>query len=167
MESLHLALAGSPTILLAFITLLGLLIGSFLNVVIYRLPIMLQRRWHRECLELTTQTVSEAEAPFNLLTPASSCPACGHHIRAWENIPLLSYLWQRGKCSQCSASISAQYPLVELVTALLSFIVIWHFGYSWAGLAALFFTWTLVALTVIDLNTQLLPDNLTYPLLWA
>lgn len=167
MENLHTALESSPVFLMVFVGLLGLTVGSFLNVVIYRLPVMLQRRWHRECLELTTQQTADPEEAFNLITPASTCPSCGHLIRAWENIPVISYLLQKGRCKSCGAKISLQYPLVELATGVLSLLVIWHFGYSWQALAALGFTWVLVALTVIDFNTQLLPDNLTYPLLWA
>lgn len=167
MSEIQYILATNSVVLLIVASVFGLLVGSFLNVVAYRLPIMMERRWKQECAELNPQLPSEPEETFNLVTPASTCPSCGHPIRSWENIPVISYLLQKGKCVSCKSPISAQYPFVELATAILSFIVVWHFGYSWASLAALFFTWTLVALTVIDFNTQLLPDNLTYPLLWA
>ena len=161
-------LATSSVTLLISIALLGLLIGSFLNVVIYRLPVMMQRRWETECASLQTTDTEQSEPAdtFNLILPASTCPDCGHKIGPLENIPLLSYLFLKGRCRSCGSPISAQYPLVELVTALLSALVAWQLGFSWEMLAALIFTWTLIALTVIDLNTQLLPDDLTLPLLW-
>lgn len=158
-------LAASPLALTLTITALGLLIGSFLNVVIYRLPVMMENRWRADCLEHTAE--DESKPPrFNLMTPASTCPHCQHKIRPWENIPIISYLLLRGKCVACKAQISPQYPLVELATAVLSAAVAWQLGFSWLTLAALLFTWTLIALAVIDFNTQLLPDALTLPLLW-
>jgi len=145
---------------------LGLLVGSFLNVVIYRLPIMMQREWQcqaREFLELP----AEAEgAVFNLLLPHSRCPHCDHRIRAWENIPLLSWLALRGKCSACKAPISSRYPLVELACGLLSGYVAWHFGFTWQAGAMLLLTWGLLAMSMIDVDHQLLPDSLVLPLLW-
>ena len=157
----------SPPALLISAGLLGLLVGSFLNVVIYRLPIMMERQWARECAALTGATDEPPhEEPFNLATPRSTCPACGTRLRATENIPLLSYLLQRGKCRHCGTGISLQYPLIELLTAILSALVAWHFGYHWHTLAALIFTWALIALSIIDLKTQLLPDQITQPLLW-
>ncbi|HHJ18926.1 MAG TPA: prepilin peptidase [Gammaproteobacteria bacterium] len=161
-------LATSSVTLLISTALLGLLIGSFLNVVIYRLPVMMQRRWETECASLQTTDAEQSEPAdtFNLILPASTCPDCGHKIGPFENIPLLSYLFLKGRCRSCGSPISAQYPLVELITALLSALVAWQLGFSWEMLAALIFTWTLIALTVIDLNTQLLPDDLTLPLLW-
>jgi len=158
-------LSESPAALMLTVAVLGLLVGSFLNVVIYRLPVMLENRWRADCREATDAPDATAER-FNLVTPASTCPHCQHRIRPWENIPLVSYLLLRGKCIACKARISPQYPLVELATALLSAAVAWQLGFSWLTLAALLFTWTLIALTVIDLNTQLLPDLLTLPLLW-
>lgn len=145
--------------------LFGLLIGSFLNVVVYRLPLMGQR-------ELENYIAHEAgkELPhqdrFNLMVPRSSCPHCGHRITALENIPIVSWLFLRGKCSACKAPISARYPVVEAVTGLLSAFVIWHLGSGWMGLASLAFTYVLIALTLIDYDTKTLPDDLTYPLLW-
>ncbi len=158
-------LATSPAALTITVAVLGLLIGSFLNVVIYRLPLMMENRWRADCQEHAGDEEA-AEATFNLITPASTCPYCQHKIRAWENIPVISYLLLRGKCIACKARISPQYPLVELATAALSAAVAWQLGFSWLTLAALLFTWTLIALTVIDFNTQLLPDSLTLPLLW-
>lgn len=146
---------------------LGLLVGSFLNVVIYRVPKMLHNEWHEQCCELLEQPLpEEPRKPFNLVTPRSTCPRCGHGIKAWENIPIISYLLLRGRCSACQASISVRYPIIEAVTGLLSLVVIYHFGANMAGLAALLLTWALIALTMIDIDTQLLPDNITLPLLW-
>lgn len=145
--------------------LLGLVVGSFLNVVIHRLPRMLERDWQAQCAELRDEPIADAP-PYNLVSPASTCPACGHRIRAWENIPLLSYLLLGGRCSACGAPISIRYPLVELLTGLLSLAVVWQLGPTAQALAGLFLLWGLVALTGIDLDTQLLPDQITLPLLW-
>jgi leader peptidase (prepilin peptidase)/N-methyltransferase len=157
-----------PLFLYGTTLLLGLMLGSFLNVVIHRLPIMLERQWKNECSEyLELETASqEAGQKYNLVVPRSSCPHCGHQITALENIPLLSYLFLKGRCRSCGTHISVQYPLVELLTGLMSLAVILHFGYSIAGIAALIFTWALIALAIIDLKTTLLPDNITLPLLW-
>jgi leader peptidase (prepilin peptidase)/N-methyltransferase len=146
--------------------LFGLLIGSFLNVVIHRLPIMMQRESDNYVASESGQPLPHTDK-YNLVVPRSACPHCGHQITALENIPVLSYLVLRGKCSQCKAPISPRYPLVEAVTGLLSFVLVWHFGSGWAGLSSLFFLYCLVAMTAIDVDTQLLPDDLTYPLLWA
>ncbi len=141
--------------------------GSFLNVVIYRLPVMLDREWRQQCHEyLEIEAPAEQAPKFNLATPASTCPHCGHAIRAWENIPVLSYLLLGGKCSSCKAPISLQYPVIEFVTAVMSLAVAWKYGVSWQTAGALLFTWMLIALTMIDVHKQLLPDNLTLPLLW-
>ena len=145
---------------------LGLLIGSFLNVVIHRLPKMMERQWAEQCAELTGQPVPE-QAPFNLLTPRSRCPHCGHGIRWFENVPVLSWLLLRGRCSQCQARISARYPLVELATGLLFAWCAWRWGWSPAAAAWCGFSTLLVALTLIDWDTTLLPDDITLPLLWA
>ncbi|HGX93032.1 MAG TPA: prepilin peptidase [Candidatus Tenderia sp.] len=146
---------------------LGALVGSFLNVVIHRLPIMMEREWQAQCEELANpETSPRPSEPYNLAVPASSCPGCGHKIRAWENIPLLSYLLLRGKCAGCGAPISFRYPLIEAVTATLSAFVAWHFGFGWEAAAALLLTWALVPLTVIDIDHQLLPDAITLPFLW-
>ena len=143
----------------------GLLVGSFLNVVIHRLPKMLEREWHAQCAELNGNEPKNV-SPFNLFMPHSACPHCGHKISALENIPVISYLLLRGKCKGCSAHISARYPIVETVCGLLSAYVAWHFGFGLAALAALLFIWMLLALTWIDVDTQLLPDDITLPLLW-
>jgi|TARA_R100000935_G_scaffold51708_1_gene78483 leader peptidase (prepilin peptidase)/N-methyltransferase len=144
---------------------LGLLVGSFLNVVIHRLPIMMQRDWRaqaREYLELPAEPAST----FNLILPNSHCPRCDHEIRPWENVPLVSWLALRGKCSSCRAPISSRYPLVELLCGLLSGYVAWHFGFSWQAGAMLLLTWGLLAMSMIDVDHQLLPDSLVLPLLW-
>ncbi|MDH5184666.1 MAG: A24 family peptidase [Gammaproteobacteria bacterium] len=150
------------------IALLGLLIGSFLNVVIYRLPRMLDTEWTTECKKFLKLSDDDAKhAPFNLSLPRSHCPRCHTEIPGWRNIPLISYLLQRGKCHQCGAAISPRYPLVELVTALLSLFLAWHYGAVPQLIPALFFSWALIALFVIDLHHQLLPDQITLPLLWT
>ena len=145
--------------------LLGLCVGSFLNVVIHRLPKMLEREWHAQCAELRGEPLPDTQV-FNLAVPRSRCPNCGHLIRALENIPVLSYLMQMGRCKGCAAPISLRYPTVELFTALASAWLAAHFGFGLAAAGALLFLWVLVALTGIDFDTQLLPDNLTLPLLW-
>lgn len=162
-------LSASRAWLLVTTGLFSLLIGSFLNVVIYRLPIMLEQQWKRDCHELLGKPTTETELsqPFNLVVPRSQCPTCGHKITAIENIPLVSYLALKGKCIGCKTPISIQYPLVELGTALLSMLVAWKVGFSLELLGLLGFTWILVALFMIDAQTMLLPDVLTYPLLWA
>jgi leader peptidase (prepilin peptidase)/N-methyltransferase len=162
-------LEANPVIFLCVVGLYGLLIGSFLNVVIYRVPVILDSLWrHRaqSTLELPLDQEDEP-APFNLLVPRSSCPHCGHQIRAWENIPVLSYLWLRGKCAGCGASISVRYPFVELLTAVVSVITAWHFGVSLTTLAALVLVWALIALAFIDYDHQILPDAITIPFVWA
>jgi leader peptidase (prepilin peptidase) / N-methyltransferase len=149
--------------------LVGLLVGSFLNVVIYRTPVMLLRRWREECRELngdTTALATPAEA-LNLLTPRSRCPHCGHAIRALENIPVLSWLVLHGKCSVCQQPISARYPAVETLTAVLTAVTAWHFGYGAVGLAAIALVWVLIALSFIDIDHHLLPDVIVLPALWA
>jgi len=146
--------------------LLGLCVGSFLNVVIYRLPKMMEQDWQLQCAELRGETPSTA-TPFNLARPRSRCPHCGHSISALENIPLLSYLLiLRGKCSACGARISLRYPLVETLTGALSAYAVWHFGPGITAVGAMLLIWALIALTFIDLDTQLLPDSITLPLLW-
>lgn len=144
----------------------GLCIGSFLNVVIHRLPRMLEQGWRTQCAELSGD-VAPPVPRYNLIVPRSQCPACGHRIGALENVPVFSYLFLRGHCLACNASISARYPIVEIITAALTVAAIVRFGATPAGLAASVFLWLLVALTFIDFDTQLLPDNLTLPLLWA
>ncbi len=157
-------------LLLTATLFLGLLVGSFLNVVAWRVPRMLEREWHGQCRELLgitpEHTATADEAPYNLVTPRSRCPLCDHAITALENIPLLSYLVLRGRCSACGAKISPRYPIIEAATGLLSLLVVWQLGPTPQALAGLLLLWSLIALTVIDLDHQLLPDNLTLPLLW-
>lgn len=153
--------------LIAVAFVIGLSLGSFLNVVIFRLPIMLETSWRTQCNELLAISRSaEAKPSFNLIAPRSRCPKCGHLIGALENIPVLSYLLQKGKCKHCGSPISLRYPLVELLTACLSGVVAWHYGFGWPALFALLLTWALIALTFIDLDHQLLPDDITLPFLW-
>ena len=196
-------LTQTPPLLYAVVALFALAVGSFLNVVIHRLPLMMEEEWRRECAHLAeaeTEAKARAEAeaaavgqttngpsaaistaspsapppastaepssPLSLARPGSHCPHCGHRIRATENIPLLSYLLLRGRCSACQQPISPRYPLVEALTALLSVLVVWRLGLTWEAAAALLLTWGLIALAFIDLDTQLLPDSITLPLLW-
>jgi leader peptidase (prepilin peptidase)/N-methyltransferase len=156
----------SPELDAALVGVLGLLVGSFLNVVIYRLPKMLERQWAAECAELAGQEPSHAE-PFDLVRPRSRCRQCGHAIRWYENIPVLSYLVLRGKCSACGTSIGLRYPLVELATGALFAFCGWKWGISWTALAWCGFAAALVALALIDWDTTLLPDDITLPLVWA
>jgi leader peptidase (prepilin peptidase) / N-methyltransferase len=158
-------LSGSALLTASAAFIVGLLIGSFLNVVIHRVPLMMERAWRRECLELDGKSAPE-EAPFNLVRPRSACPGCKAPITALQNIPVLSYLFLRGKCAGCKRPIGVRYPLVELLTGVLSALVAWKFGPTWATVAALVLTWFLIALAFIDIDTQLLPDSLTLPLLW-
>jgi len=146
--------------------LFGLMIGSFLNVVIHRLPLMMQRESDNYCA-LEAGQPERHTTRYNLMVPRSACPHCQHQLTALENIPVISWLALRGKCSNCKAPISPRYPLVELLTAALSVLVVWQFGSGWQGLGGLLLLYTLIALTFIDFDTQLLPDDLTYPLLWA
>jgi leader peptidase (prepilin peptidase) / N-methyltransferase len=159
-------LAASPLFFAGSVFVLGLVIGSFLNVVIYRVPIMLEREWQAQAAEVLATAAPSVDQPFNLSIPPSACPACKAPIRAWQNIPVLSWLALRGRCAACKAPISARYPLVELTTGLLSAWVAWHFGFGAPALCALLVTWTLIALTGIDMDHQLLPDTLTLPLMW-
>ncbi|MBD5801153.1 Type 4 prepilin-like proteins leader peptide-processing enzyme [Azoarcus sp. Aa7] len=154
-----------PILFTFLATLLGLFVGSFLNVVIHRLPQMMEREWHAQAAELRNEQPPHQDT-FNLATPRSRCPHCGHMITALENIPVVSYLMLRGRCRHCSAPISRRYPVVEMLTAVLSGYAAWHFGFGLAALGALAFVWTMIALAFIDLDTQLLPDSLTLPLLW-
>lgn len=156
-----------PDVFITSAFLLGLILGSFLNVVIHRVPLMLERQWHAQCAELRGEETLTDQEPLNLLTPGSRCPDCGHRIRAWENIPLLSYLFLRARCNNCKVPIPFRYPLVELLTGVLSAFVAWRFGAGWETLAALALTWALIVLTFIDFDHQLLPDNITLPFLWA
>jgi len=148
--------------------ILGLIVGSFLNVVIHRTPIVLMRNWQRDCQELTgpAENIASHEK-FNLITPRSRCPHCGHAITALENIPVVSYLWLRGKCSACREPISPRYPFVEILSAMLAAVTAWHFGFNTAGIAAIFLTWLLIALVFIDIDHMLLPDIMVLPFLWV
>ena len=174
MNALWFAWQASPGMFAATAAILGLVMGSFLNVVILRLPVVLDRRWRRQCEELTgaasaSRALSSAAGDterFDLVAPRSRCPHCGHPLGVLENIPVVSYLWLRGRCSACGKRISLRYPLVETLTALLSAVVAWRFGFTLAAAGALALTWTLIALTFIDYDHQLLPDDLTLPLLW-
>lgn len=192
-------LASSPALFVGTCLVFGLLIGSFLNVVIYRVPVMLERQWREQCQELAaseeasaasgadaaqldttgskanraatkpdaaTPLPAEASEPFNLVVPRSACPSCKAPITAMQNIPVLSYLFLKGRCANCGVRISARYPAIEALTGILSAAVAWKFGFGWPTLAALVLTWFLIALTFIDVDHQLLPDNLTLPLLW-
>ncbi len=154
-----------PGLLIGFCALFGLFIGSFLNVVIYRLPVMMQRSWRQQCQELLEQDI-ETQEPFNLAMPASRCPSCGHKIGALENIPVLSYLLQRGRCKHCSTKISPRYPAIELLTTIISAVVASQLGFGWSLAFALLLSWALIVLTFIDFDHQLLPDDITLPLLW-
>lgn len=157
-----------PWLYFSLVFLFSLMIGSFLNVVIHRLPIMLEREWQAEYRSYFTPDEEQATEPrYNLMVPRSACPHCGHAITALENIPLMSWLWLKGRCGECQAPISARYPLVELLTALLSVAVAMVITPGWGALAALLLTWVLIALTFIDLDKMLLPDQLTLPLLWG
>jgi leader peptidase (prepilin peptidase)/N-methyltransferase len=187
-------LASSPTFFIVTSLVLGLVVGSFLNVVIYRLPIILDRQWKEQCRELadgesappnttaadvtaptaavppsageTVARAAQVDAPFNLMVPRSACPSCKAPITAMQNIPVLSYVFLRGRCASCRVRISPRYPAIEALTGILSAAVAWKLGFGWPALAGLVLTWFLIALTFIDVDHQLLPDNLTLPLLW-
>ncbi|NWB84506.1 prepilin peptidase [Pseudomonas gingeri] len=159
-------LASHPLAFVLFTLLLGLIVGSFLNVVVWRLPKMLQRDWRTQAHEVLGLPQPAPGPTYNLLLPHSHCPHCNHQIRAWENLPLVSYLLLRGQCSQCKAPISKRYPLTELACGLLSAFVAWHFGFGWPAGLMLVLTWGLLAMSLIDADHQLLPDALVLPLLW-
>ncbi len=160
-------LEANPAFFITAVVLLGATVGSFLNVVIHRLPIMMERQWRQQCAELDNPDAPvQTQETFNLAKPDSRCPHCGHKIRAWENIPILSYLFLKGRCSGCGAGISLRYPIIEAVTALLSGFAAWHFGVGWETAGALLLSWSLISLTMIDIDHQLLPDSITLPLLW-
>lgn len=159
-------LLNAPLLCAVLAGIVGLLVGSFLNVVIYRLPVMMQRGWRKECLEYLGLPAEPILAPFNLVLPLSRCPNCETPIKPYQNIPVISYLFLQGKCAKCSHPIAMRYPLIEALTAVLSVIVAWHFGYSLQTLFALMLTWSLVAMSFIDIDHHLLPDSITLPLLW-
>jgi leader peptidase (prepilin peptidase)/N-methyltransferase len=158
---------GNPAFFVTVVILFSAIIGSFLNVVIHRLPIMMERHWRQQCAELDNPDAAEQpQELFNLAKPDSRCPHCGHKIRTWENIPIISYLFLKGRCSGCGAKISLRYPIIEAVTAALSGFAAWQFGVSWEVVGALLLTWCLIPLTMIDIDHQLLPDSITLPFLW-
>ncbi|WP_426140108.1 prepilin peptidase [Pseudomonas sp. DWP3-1-2] len=159
-------LASSPLAFVLSALVLGLLVGSFLNVLIYRLPIMMEQDWKAQSREMLGLPAESAGETFNLILPHSRCPHCAHRIRPWENLPVLSYLFLGGKCSRCKAPISKRYPLVELACGVLSVFIAWHFGFGWQAGAMLVLTWGLFAMSLIDADHQLLPDSLVLPLLW-
>jgi leader peptidase (prepilin peptidase)/N-methyltransferase len=165
MDTLITYLSANPATFAGLCAVLGLVVGSFLNVVIHRLPKMLERQWQAECAELQGRT-SEQPPTYNLVVPPSACPACNHPIRPLQNIPVLSYLMLRGKCSACAAPISLRYPAVEIVSALLTAYIGFRFGTSWTALATMVFGWAMIALAIIDLDTFFLPDSITLPLVW-
>ena len=162
-------LQANPVSFIACAAVLGLVIGSFLNVVIYRLPVLMEREWHEQCAEyLGESDQSDERDPerFNLVVPRSRCPTCGHGITALENIPVVSWLFLRGRCSACGAGISIRYPAIEALSGIMSAVVAWHFGFGVPAVCALLFTWALIALSFIDIDQQLLPDSITLPCLW-
>jgi leader peptidase (prepilin peptidase)/N-methyltransferase len=159
-------LQSSPAVLIVTAVLVGLMVGSFLNVVIHRLPRILERQWRTECAELTETAPPPAER-YNLIVPRSACPKCGHRITALENIPIASYVVLGGKCRGCSAPISKRYPLVEALSGVLAGYIAWRYGWSAAMAGALLFAWAMIALAFIDFDTFYLPDSITLPLLWA
>ncbi len=160
-------LQSNPAFAITLLAVFSLLFGSFFNVVIYRLPKMMEARWKQECRLILEQEADEAdEQAFNLALPHSHCPSCGAPVKAWQNIPLLSYALLRGRCSSCKTNISLRYPAIELATAALAVFAALQFGASWHTLAVIALSWTLLILTMIDIDHQLLPDSLTLPLLW-
>jgi leader peptidase (prepilin peptidase) / N-methyltransferase len=158
-----------PYLFSALVGVIGLLVGSFLNVVIYRLPIMMRRDWRNECaeyLELELDKTDDCEQTFNLVLPLSRCPSCKTPIKPYQNIPVISYILLKGCCGQCRTPISVRYPAIEVLTAVLSIAVAWRFGYTAESVFALLLTWSLIALSFIDIDHQLLPDSITLPVLW-
>lgn len=161
-------LSQSPAIFVAVVFAFALMIGSFLNVVIYRLPLMMQREWRDQCQELLAEPGPDLpEGRFNLVVPRSRCPSCGKAIKAWQNIPVLSYLLLGAQCANCQKAIAVRYPLVELLTAVLAGVCAWHFGFGWEALMAIGLTLALLTISLIDADTQLIPDSIVYPLLWV
>ncbi|RMP62479.1 hypothetical protein ALQ18_04267 [Pseudomonas marginalis pv. marginalis] len=163
---MSLLLSEQPWLFVAIALVLGLIVGSFLNVLVWRLPKMLERDWRAQALEVLGLPAEPAQPTYNLMYPHSCCPHCSQPIRPWENIPLLSYVILRGRCAQCHKPISARYPFTELACALISATVAWHFGFGWQAGAVLLLSWGLLAMSLIDIDHQLLPDVLVLPLLW-
>jgi leader peptidase (prepilin peptidase)/N-methyltransferase len=158
-------LQNNSVFFISLCTTIGLVAGSFLNVIIFRLPKMMEREWNQQCSELRGETTKPLPT-LNLVKPCSECPHCKHKITALESIPIISYLALRGRCSQCNTSISLRYPIMEALTGIMSGFIAWYFGYGFITVAALIFVWSMIALAFIDLDTQLLPDEVTLPLLW-
>ncbi len=160
--------AESPLLFILAAFVIALLVGSFLNVVIYRVPIMMERGWREQCTALSASPASELpEGRFDLIAPRSRCPSCGHRITAMQNIPVLSYVLLGGKCAGCGSRIPARYPVIELLTGILTGVVAWRFGFGWEAAAAIAMTWALVAISVIDIDHQYIYDNMVLPLVWA
>jgi leader peptidase (prepilin peptidase) / N-methyltransferase len=165
MEFIYL-LENTPIFFVSFCFVVGLVIGSFLNVVIYRLPKMLEREWRQRRAKLCNETIEDPQ-PYNTFFSRSACPHCAHKITVLENIPVVSYIVIKGRCSQCSVAISVRYPVIEMVTGLISGFTAWHFGYGFAAFSALIFVWALIVLAFIDVDTFLLPNEITLPMLWG
>lgn len=170
---LYTLIARDNTLFFSVIVVIGLLVGSFLNVVIHRLPVILKRQWSKDCKlflvengDLPAPQTTPSEPRYNLVVPRSRCPHCGHLITAWENIPVISYILLRGKCRQCAAAISLRYPLVEILSAVIALVVAWHFGAGWQTTMAIALSWALLCLAFIDYDHQYLPDNITLPFVW-
>ena len=159
-------LQNSATLLISLVFVIGILVGSFLNLVIYRLPLMMQRQWRHECQSFLELPITDMDQSFNLVFPASHCPHCQTPIKAYDNIPLISFCLLAGKCRDCQAAISVRYPLIELFTGLCSALIAWRFGLSIAMLFGLLLTWSLIAQSVIDIEHQLLADSISLPMLW-
>jgi len=159
-------LLNKPALCAVLAGIIGLLVGSFLNVVIYRLPIMMHRNWRKECLAHLELAAEAEQEPFNLVLPLSRCPNCNAAIRPHQNIPVISYIFLKGRCAHCRSPISPRYPIIEACTAIASAIVVWHFGYAPQAAFALLLTWSLIALSFIDIDHHLLPDSITLPMLW-
>ena len=158
----------APAVFIGVAFAFALMLGSFLNVVIYRLPLMMQRDWHEQCDELSKEPAPDLpDGKFNLVVPRSRCPSCGAPIKAWQNIPVLSYLLLGAQCSNCQQSISVRYPLVETLTAILAALCAWHFGFGWEALMAIGLTCVLVVISLIDFDHQIIPDSIVMPLLWV
>lgn len=158
-------LQAEPWLFIIVVSLLGLLVGSFLNVVIHRLPLMMQQEWQQQCAELRGEEIEQPQL-LSLSKPRSRCPHCGHQLTALENIPVISYLFLRGKCKSCQANISVRYPIIETITGIISGLVAWQYGFGWGCAGILFLSWALISLTMIDFDHQLLPDKITLPVLW-
>jgi leader peptidase (prepilin peptidase)/N-methyltransferase len=158
----------SPLLFIGIAVVVSLLVGSFLNVVIYRLPVMMEREWRKQCDELLAEPAGDLpEGRFDLIAPRSRCQSCGHQITALQNIPVISYLLLGGKCASCREPISRRYPIIEAVTAILTAACAWRFGFGWEAAAAIFMTWMLLAISMIDIDHQLIPDSMALPLLWV